>query len=75
MCKRGLRKSILIWKKYKSQDLKGLNSTKFLEILHSNTTPNEFLPKPLTITIVSGNDSRIIPRNVMACFTHAFRQS
>ena len=27
------------------------------------------------ITIVSGNDSRIIPRNVMACFPHVFSQS
>ena len=32
-----LIKSILIWKNINSQDvLKGLNSTKFLEILHSN---------------------------------------
>ena len=29
-----------------------------------------FQTKPLTITIVSGNDSSIFPRNVMACFTH-----
>ena len=29
-----------------------------------------FQTKPLTIAIVSGNDSRIIPRNIMACFTH-----
>ena len=34
-----------------------------------------FQTKPLTITIVSGNDSRIIPRNVMACFTHVLSQS
>ena len=31
--------------------------------------------KPLTITIVSGNDFRIFPRNVMACFTHVFSQN
>ena len=38
------RKSILISKNINSQDvLKGLNSTKFLEILHSNKTPNKFL--------------------------------
>ena len=37
-----LRKSILIWKNINSQDvLKGLDSTKFLEILHSNKTPNK----------------------------------
>ena len=34
-----------------------------------------FQTKPLTITIVSGNDFRIFPRNVMACFTHVFSQS
>ena len=34
-----------------------------------------FQTKPLTIMIVSGVDSRIIPGNVMACFTHAFSQS
>ena len=34
-----------------------------------------FQTKPLTITIVSGNDSRIFPRNVMACFTHVLSQS
>ena len=38
-----LRKSILIWKNIDSQDvLKGLESTKFLEILHSNKTANKF---------------------------------
>ena len=37
---RFLRKSILIWKNINLQDvLKGLNFTKFLEILHNNTTP------------------------------------
>ena len=37
-----LRKSILIWKNKNLQDvLKGLDSTKFLEILHSNKTPNK----------------------------------
>ena len=35
-------KSILIWKNINSQDvLNGLESTKFLEILHSNKTPNK----------------------------------
>ena len=34
-----------------------------------------FQTKPLTITIVSGNDSRIFPHNVMACFTHVLSQS
>ena len=34
-----------------------------------------FQTKPLTITIVSGNDSRIFPRNVMVCFTHVLSQS
>ena len=34
-----------------------------------------FQTKPLTITIVSGNDSRIFTRNVMACFTHVLSQS
>ena len=39
-----LGKSILIWKNINLQDvLKGLDSTKFLEILHSNKTPNKFL--------------------------------
>ena len=28
-----------------------------------------FQTNPLTITVVSGNDSRIIPRNVMGYFT------
>ena len=38
-----LRKSILIWKNINSQDvLKGLDSIKFPEILHSNETPNKF---------------------------------
>ena len=37
------RKSILTWKKINLQDvLKGLDWTKFLEILHSNKTPNKF---------------------------------
>ena len=31
--------------------------------------------KTLTITIVCDNDSRIFPRNVMACFTHVLSQS
>ena len=43
-----LRKSILISKNINSQDvLKGLNSTKFLEIWHSNKTPKEFLSDQL----------------------------
>ena len=38
-----LRNLILIWKIANSQDvLKGLDSTKFLEILKSNKTPNKF---------------------------------
>ena len=47
-----LRKSILIWKKINSQDvLKGLDSSKFLEILNSNKTPNEFS----TTNLIKGN--------------------
>ena len=34
-----------------------------------------FQTKPLTITIISGNDSIIVPRNVMACCTHVLSQS
>ena len=34
-----------------------------------------FQTKPLTITMVSGNDSRIFPRNVIACFIYVFSQS
>ena len=45
-----LRKSILIWKNINSQDvLKGLDSTKFFEILHSNKTPNKFSNHQLKI--------------------------
>ena len=33
-----------------------------------------FQTKPLTITIVSGYDSRIFLSNVMACFTHELSQ-
>ena len=37
-----LNKMILIWKNKNSQDvLKGLNSTKFPEILHSDKTPSK----------------------------------
>ena len=49
-----LRKSILIWKKINSQDvLKGLDSSKFLEILNSNKTPNEFSTTNLKGTFLS----------------------
>ena len=45
-----LRKSILIWKNMNSQDvLKGLDWTKFLEILHNNKTPNKCLNHQLRI--------------------------
>ena len=51
-----LRKSILIWKNINSQDvLKGLDSTKFLEILHSNKTPNKFSNHPLKIAFKHPN--------------------
>ena len=51
-----LRKSILIWKNIHSQDvLKGLDSTKFLEILHSNKTPNNFSNHQLEIAFKHPN--------------------
>ena len=51
-----LRKSILIWKNINSQDvLKGLDSTKFLEILHSNKTPNKFSNHQLKIAFKHPN--------------------
>ena len=50
------RKSILIWKNTHSQDvLKGLDSTKFLEILHSNKTPNKFSNHELKIAFKHPN--------------------
>ena len=49
-------KSILIWKNINSQDvLKGLDSTKFLEILHSNKTPNKFSNHQLKIAFKHPN--------------------
>ena len=51
-----LRKSILIWKNTNSQDvLKGLDSTKFLEILHSNKIPNKFSNHQLKIAFKHPN--------------------
>ena len=51
-----LRKSILIWKNINSQDvLKGLDSTKFLGILHSNKTPNQFSNHKLKIAFKHSN--------------------
>ena len=51
-----IRKSILIWKNINSQDvLKGLDWTKFLEILHSNKTPNKFLNHQLKIAFKHPN--------------------
>ena len=51
-----LRKSILIWQNTNSQDvLKGLHSTKFLEILKSNKTPNKFSADELKITFKHPN--------------------
>ena len=51
-----LRKSILIWKNINSQDvLKGLDSTKFLEILHSNKTRNKFSNHQLKIAFKHPN--------------------
>ena len=51
-----LRKSILIWKNINSQDVpKGLHSTKFLEILHSNKTPNKFSNRQLKIAFKHPN--------------------
>ena len=51
-----LRKSILIWKNMNSQDvLKGLDSTKFLEILHSNKKPNKFSSRQLKIAFKHPN--------------------
>ena len=51
-----LRKSILIWKNIHSQDvLKGLDSTKFLEILYSNKTPNKFSNHQLKIAFKHPN--------------------
>ena len=51
-----LRKSILIWKNIDSQDvLKGLDLTKFLEILHSNKTPNKFSNHQLKIAFKHPN--------------------
>ena len=45
------RKTILIEKNIRSQDvLSGLNSLKFIEILHSNKTPNIFSTYQLKIT-------------------------
>ena len=50
------RKSILIWKKINSQDvLKGLDWTKFLEILHRNKTPNKFSNHQLKIAFKHPN--------------------
>ena len=49
-------KSIPIWKNINSQDvLKGLDSTKFLEILHSNKTPNKFSNRQLKIVFKHSN--------------------
>ena len=49
-------KSIFIWKNINSQDvLKGLDSTKFLEILHSNKTPNKFSNHQLKIAFKHPN--------------------
>ena len=49
-------KSILIWKNINSQDvLKGLDLTKFLEILHSNKTPNKFSNHQLKIAFKHPN--------------------
>ena len=49
-------KSILIWKNINSQDvLKGLDSIKFLEILHSNKTPNKFSNHQLKIAFKHPN--------------------
>ena len=51
-----LTKSILIWKNINSQDvLKGLDSTKFLEILRSNKTPNKFSNRQLKIAFKHPN--------------------
>ena len=49
-------KSILIWENINSQDvLKGFDSTKFLEILHSNKTPNKFSNHQLKIAFKHPN--------------------
>ena len=51
-----LRKSILIRKNINLQDvLKGLDSTKFLEILHSNKTPNKVSNRQLKIAFKHPN--------------------
>ena len=51
-----LRKLILIWKIANLQDvLKGLDSTKFLEILKSNKTTNKFSADELKITFKGPN--------------------
>ena len=54
-----LRKSILIWKNINSQDVwKGLDSTKFLEILHRNKTPDKFSNHQLKIAFKHPNSVR-----------------
>ena len=53
-----LKKIVLIWKNINSQDVsKGLllDSTKFLEILHSNKTPNKFSNHQLKIAFKHPN--------------------
>ena len=51
-----LGKLVLIWKTINSQDvLKGLDSTKFLEILKSNKTPKKFSTEQLKITFKHQN--------------------
>ena len=45
-----------MWKNINSQDvLKGLDSTKFFEILHSNKTPNKFSNHHLKIAFKHPN--------------------
>ena len=49
-------RTFLIWKNINSQDvLKGLDWTKFLEILHSNKTPNKFSNHQLKIAFKHPN--------------------
>ena len=51
-----LKKIDFFWKNINSQDvLKGLYWTKFLEILHSNKTPNKFLNHQLKIALKHPN--------------------
>ena len=52
-------RTFLIWKNINSQDvLKGLDSTKFLEIFHSNKTPNKFSNRQLKIAFKHPNFMR-----------------